>query len=270
MKHLLLILSIFLLTSPLFCQETGVLFQYKISSGFVWKTFGKDKVQPKYEGEVSAGIPEGFGILSYPFTDGKSVVGEWKNGKEWNTEHYSKEGIVLGNWENGKWILKWGVLFERMENGILVWSENGNEDYRAKYVGDIENMEPKGQGTTTSPDGDKYEGEFKDGKKHGQGTFTSPDGYSYTGRWNEGNPNGLGTETFSNRDKYVGEFNSGKKHGQGTFTSRDGDKYVGEFKDGKFHGQGTLTLPDGDKYVGPFKSGEKHGKGILTLPDGSK
>jgi len=177
MKHLLLILSIFLLTSPLFCQETGVLFQYKISSGFVWKTFGKGKVQPKYEGEVSAGIPEGFGILSYPFTDGKSVVGEWKDGKEWNTEHYSKEGIVLGKWENGKWILKWGVLFERMENGILVWSENGNEDYRAKYVGDIENMKPKGQGTITSPDGDKYEGEFKDGKKHGQGTFTSPDGY---------------------------------------------------------------------------------------------
>ena len=172
MKHLLLILSIFLLTSPLFCQETGVLFQYKISSGFVWKTFGKDKVQPKYEGEVSAGIPEGFGILSYPFTDGKSVVGEWKDGKEWNTEHYSKEGIVLGKWENGKWILKWGVLFERMENGILVWSENGYEDYRAKYVGVIENMKPKGQGTITSPDGDKYEGEFKSGKKHGQGTFT--------------------------------------------------------------------------------------------------
>ena len=102
MKHLLLILSIFLFTSPLFCQETGVLFQYKISSGFVWKTFGKGKVQPKYEGEVSAGIPEGFGILSYPFTDGKSVVGEWKDGKEWNTEHFSKEGIVLGIWENGK------------------------------------------------------------------------------------------------------------------------------------------------------------------------
>jgi len=158
MKHLLLILSIFLLTSPLFCQETGVLFQYKISSGLVWKTFGKDKVQPKYEGEVSAGIPEGFGILSYPFTDGKSVVGEWKDGKEWNTEHYSKEGIVLGKWVNGKWILKWGVLFERKENGILVWSENGKEDYHIKYVGDIENMKPNGQGTYIFHDGRKYVG----------------------------------------------------------------------------------------------------------------
>ena len=270
MKHLLLILSIFIFTSPLFCQETGVLFQYKISSGFVWKTFGKGKVQPKYEGEVSAGIPEGFGILSYPFTDGKSVVGEWKDGKEWNTEHFSKEGIVLGIWENGKWILKWGVLFERMGNGILVWSENGNEDYLVKYVGDIENMKPKGQGTTTSPDGDKYEGEFKNGKKHGKGTLTSPDGYSYTGRWNEGNPNGLGTETFSNRDKYVGEFNSGKKHGQGTFTSNDGDKYVGEFKNGKKHGKGKFTSPDGRNFVGEYKDDKKHGKGTFTWSDEGK
>ena len=41
-----------------------VLYQYKISSGLVWKTFGKGKVQPKYEGEISTGIPDGVGILS--------------------------------------------------------------------------------------------------------------------------------------------------------------------------------------------------------------
>ena len=99
-KTLIIIILLFLLTSPLFGQseETGVLYQYKTSSGFVWKTFGKANVQPKYEGEVSKKNPEGFGVLSYPFTDGKSVVGEWKDGKEWNTEHYSKDGILLGKW----------------------------------------------------------------------------------------------------------------------------------------------------------------------------
>ena len=264
-KHLFLILSIFLLTSPLFCQETGVLYQYKISSGFVWKTFGKGKVQPKYEGEISAGIPEGFGILSYPFTDGKTVVGEWKDGKEWNTEHYSKEGVLLGKWENGKWILMWGVLFESKVNGISVWSENGNEDFHGKYVGDIENMKPKGQGTFTLPDRDKYVGEYKNGIKHGQGTFTKPNGYSYTGGWKDGNPNGLGKETYSNRDKYVGEYKNGLKHGRGTFTSLDRSKYVGEYKDDKKHGQGTLTSPDGDKYVGKFRNGKKHGQGTFSL-----
>ena len=60
-----------------------------------------------------------------------------------------------------------------------------------KYVGDIENMIPKGQGTFTLPDRDKYVGEYKNGIKHGQGTFTKPNGYSYTGRWKDGNPNGL-------------------------------------------------------------------------------
>ena len=253
MKHLLLILSIFLFTSPLFCQETGVLFQYKISSGFVWKTFGKGKVQPKYEGEVSAGIPEGFGILSYPFTDGKSVVGEWKDGKEWNTEHFSKEGIVLGIWENGKWILKWGVLFERMGNGILIWSENGNEDYRVKYVGDIENMKPKGQGTITSPDGDKYEGEFKNGKKHGKGTLTSPDGSMYIGAFKSGKKNGKGKFTSPDGRKFVGEYKDDKKHGKGTFTWSDEGKYEGKWKDGKFNGQGTFTFSDGNKGVGEFR-----------------
>jgi len=253
MKHLLILISILLLSSPLFCQETGVLFQYKISSGFVWKTFGKDKVQPKYEGEVSAGIPEGFGILSYPFTDGKSVVGEWKDGKEWNTEHYSKEGIVLGKWENGKWILKWGVLFERMENGILVWSENGNEDYRAKYVGDIENMKPKGQGIITSADGDKYIGAFKNGKKHGQGTLTSPDGSKYVGAFKSGKKHGKGKFTSPDGRKYVGEYKDDKKHGQGTFTWSDEGKYVGKWREGKFHGQGTFTFSDGNKGVGEFR-----------------
>jgi len=230
MKHLLLILSIFLLTSPLFCQETGVLFQYKISSGLVWKTFGKDKVQPKYEGEVSAGIPEGIGILSYPFTDGKSVVGEWKDGKEWNTEHYKKDGKVIGKWVNGKWSLKWGVLCGTWMDGTTVWFEKCNEGMESKYVGDIENREPNGQGTFTSPDGYKYVGEWKDEKRTGQGTFT----------WSDG-------------EKYEGEFKDGKRTGHGIFTWSGGDKYVGEWKDGKKHGQGTLFFDDGSKAVGEFR-----------------
>jgi len=52
-KHLLIILiSILLLSSPLFGQETGVLYQYETSSGIQWKTFGDGTVQPKYEGKI--------------------------------------------------------------------------------------------------------------------------------------------------------------------------------------------------------------------------
>ena len=54
MKHLLIILSLFLLlSSPVVGQETGVLYQYKTSSGIKWKTFGNEKVQPKYEGKIT-------------------------------------------------------------------------------------------------------------------------------------------------------------------------------------------------------------------------
>ena len=58
MKNLLIILiSILLLSSPVIGQETGVLYQYETSSGLVWKTFGNEKLQPKYEGEITNGNP---------------------------------------------------------------------------------------------------------------------------------------------------------------------------------------------------------------------
>ena len=100
MKHILIILPILLLSSTLFGQETGVLYLYESPSGFVLKSFGEGKVQPKYEGEIINGKPNGFGVLTYPY-GGKSIVGEWKNGKEWNTKHTKKDGTLIGRFENG-------------------------------------------------------------------------------------------------------------------------------------------------------------------------
>ena len=140
MKHLLIILSIFLLSFPLIGQETGVLYQYKIHSGFVWKTFGKGKVQPKYKGEISNGTPEGLGVLSYPFINGKRVVGEWKEGKEWNTEHYKIDGKVI-------WMMLNGV---KVENKILFrdtprskWVKGGEKWFRSGDEKGRQNMREK-------------------------------------------------------------------------------------------------------------------------------
>jgi hypothetical protein len=80
-KHLLiLLLSFLLLSSPVIGQEINVLYQYETSSGLVWETFVNEKLQPKYEGEISYVKPDGFGFMTYLY-DGKSVVSEWKNGK---------------------------------------------------------------------------------------------------------------------------------------------------------------------------------------------
>ena len=97
------------------------------------------------------------------------------------------------------------VLFLRDENGEPKWFKIGYEKIwihllwklitDGKYVGQIENGEPNGQGTFTFSDGRKYEGEWENGYRHGQGTFTSPKG-----------------------DKYEGDFKDGKRHGKGTLT----------------------------------------------------
>jgi hypothetical protein len=270
-KHLLtLLISILVLSSPVIGQETGVLYQFKTTSGFIWKTFGKGKVQPKYEGEVSNGTPNGFGVLSYPFTYGKSVVGEWKVGKELNTEHFDNDGNLIGKWVNGKWELTYGILCRTLKDRKTVWSEKCNDVLGSKFVGDIENMKPNGQGTVTLPNEYTFTGGFKDGKFHGQGTQIFSNRDKYVGEFKSGKKHGKGTLSSTNGFKYVGEFKSGKKHGQGTLDLLDGRKYVGKFKNDKKSGSGTLTSPGGFKYVGEFKNGSKNGKGTFTWPDDGK
>ena len=81
MKHLLIILSFLLLSSPLFGQskKQTVLYQYKTYSGFIWKSIGNKKVQPKYEGEITNGKPNGQGTQTW--SNGDKYVGEWKDGE---------------------------------------------------------------------------------------------------------------------------------------------------------------------------------------------
>ena len=279
-RHILIIFSILLLgcvknqTSTEFVQGTEFLYQYETSSGLIFKSFGDGKVQPKYKGEITNGKPNGFGVLTYPYGE-KSVVGVWKNGKEWYTKHAKKDGTLIGKFENGEWIVSWGVLYMGYRNGKVgyyteKWEgvvSKGNQDV-AKYEGDIRNGKPNGQGTVTLSDGGKYEGDIRNGESNGQGTYTYPRGGKYVGVFKNGNRNGHGTYTFPDGRKYVGESKDGQWDGQGTITYPDGRKYVGEFKDEEFHGKGTLTRPDGGKYVGEFKNGKIHGQGTYTFEKG--
>jgi len=114
-----------------------------------------------------------------------------------NVEVVQKKPIIVVE-KKGK-----GVLYGRLYNKKLLWKKSGDEKKDGKYVGEIENRKPNGQGTLTWFNGDKYVGEFMDGKKNGQGTYTF-----YYGR------------------KYVGEFMDGKRW-KGTMYSKDGKiKYI--------------------------------------------
>ena len=69
---------------------------------------------------------------------------------------------------------------------------------------------------------------------------------------------------YDDDGKYLGEFENLIPNGQGTYTFPDGEKYVGKWKNGKYNGEGTFTRPNGTKYIGKYKDGLKNGQGILT------
>ena len=119
MKHILIILSILLLSSPLFGQSnynydgssikkkgTGtILYLWDTSVGQVWGSFGDEDVQPIYKGKRKDGKPHGLGIMyngylkiggRINFRPGWTFNGEWKNGK------IHGEGTLRYKWKDGK------------------------------------------------------------------------------------------------------------------------------------------------------------------------
>ena len=97
-----------------------------------------------------------------------------------------------------------GILFYRLnysdsKYGKWGWYKDGDEKKNYKYVGEIKNGQPNGQGKWTFLDGKNYVGEFWYGTFHGQGTFTRSDG-----------------------EKFIGEFKDGKRW-NGTYYDKEGN-----------------------------------------------
>ena len=114
MKYILILISILLLSSPLFGQskKSGLLYIWENGSRYVgeWKdgkkhgqgtyTYGKGKGEgDKYVGEFKDGKKHGQG--TYIKTEGRKYVGEWKDGERWNGTLYDKEGKIIGKFMNG-------------------------------------------------------------------------------------------------------------------------------------------------------------------------
>ena len=130
-KHLLIIISNLLLSSPVIgnSHKGETLYLWETSSGCLWRGFGDKDTQPKYQGQVKDGKPNGLGDNFY--TNGSKYVGGWENGKyqgqgtftkpdgtkyvgswkiidgvssHWNGEYYDEDGIIKYKWVNGKLI----------------------------------------------------------------------------------------------------------------------------------------------------------------------
>ena len=105
MKHLLIILSIFLLlSSPVIgnSHKGETLYRWgEVGSGdYKWMGFGDKETQPKYQGQVKDGKPNGLGVLIS--TNVWKYFGSWKNGEIWNGTEFDKYGNIIYRWVNGK------------------------------------------------------------------------------------------------------------------------------------------------------------------------
>ena len=80
MKHLLIILSILLLSSPVIGESktSETLYEWETSSGIQWREIGDKDFHAKYKGDVVIGKPHGVGTVVYP--DGNKYAGKWMNG----------------------------------------------------------------------------------------------------------------------------------------------------------------------------------------------
>jgi len=121
MKHLLILLSLLILTLPLVAQETGVLYFKKVNGKYGWFENGNDKKDWKYIGEIKNRKPNGIGVLSstfgkysgelkngmqhgqgtYTYKSGRKKVGEFRKGKPWNVKSYDKNGKIETEWVKG-------------------------------------------------------------------------------------------------------------------------------------------------------------------------
>jgi len=86
-KHLLILLFLLLLSSPLFGQskETGLLYTWEDGT--------------KYIGEWKDGKKHGQGTLTSH--DGRKEVGVWRESQPWNSIEYDKNGNTIGKYVNG-------------------------------------------------------------------------------------------------------------------------------------------------------------------------
>ena len=126
MKHLLIIISFLLLSSPVIGDnhKGETLYGWGEYPDYVWKGVGEKDTQSVYKGEVENGVPNGQG--TFTFLDG------WK---------------YEGGWVFGKY------------HGQGTWTSPSGY----KYVGEWKDGIRSGQGTQTYPNGGKYEGSWKNG-----------------------------------------------------------------------------------------------------------
>ena len=289
-RILIIIIYLFFFTLPIQSnsKESGILYLWEISDGKVWKKFGDDETQQKYNGEIKYGKPHGLGITIFLnetkymgewkngekhgqgkliFPDGTKLSGEWQGNKPWNVKRFDTRDRINDEYVDGiKQVnnKKDGVLFFRKGKDNFGWFETGDEKTDYIYVGEIENGKPNGLGKFSYPSGYIYEGQYKEGKAHGKGSFSFPNGNKGIGQFRENKPWNI-TE-FDNDSKIIGEYVDGiykvKERQVGVlYTRKEKDLWIWFEND---------SGPYSGIYEGQIENGKPEGQGTLTFLNGTK
>lgn len=174
---------------------------------------------------------------------------------------------------------------------IKCFGEFVTDDY--KYIGEIENNLPNGNGIATHVNGFTYRGEFKNGKLDGYGVETDDSyriiydgdwkedmyhgygiynliehGQNYRGYFKDGDFHGIGKFFYGDRT-YDGEWKYDIEHGKGVTVWKNGDVSNGTYVNGMLEGYVEIDYHSGDIFKGYMKAGKKHGQGVHTYKDGT-
>lgn len=123
---------------------------------------------------------------------GDQFIGEIKNGKLSKGKYYYANVSTKNGWTIPAGCTFDGDMssFSGTVDAIIV---NAHGD---KYIGNLENGKPDGQGELLNAAGDKYTGNFSGGKPNRQGVLLTAAGDKYTGNFKDGKPNGQGTMVY--------------------------------------------------------------------------
>jgi|GEM_PF-2822815 len=232
-----------------------------------------------YEGDMTAGIPNGNGKL---YDNGTLFYeGEFKNGiiagsgtmYDVNNPASYYEGDFQNNRFHGEGKLVYddgayhiGSFANGMREGSgKVYTKDGKLVFEGTFKNDGRN----GNGWGLYGDGYKYEGMYANDQFHGQGKLFYQGQLTYSGEWNNGFK-ARGKTYINNVLFYEGTYLDDKPHGYGTFYDDHGNAaYRGQVNNWSKTGIGMIYYDNGDIYVGEVLFGKADGQGILSLADGN-
>ena len=102
MKHLFIVITILIFSTPVIGNKHKgeTLYVLGVYPDWEWVEFGNKETQPKYQGQVKDGKPNGLGVLTS--TNGWKYLGSWKNGEILNGTEYDNYGNIVYRWVEGK------------------------------------------------------------------------------------------------------------------------------------------------------------------------